>query len=103
MAGRLRQACSRHGYLLRLGQQGRLRPQDGEADHVGIVQKVEDGIIYTVEGNSGNLCRVNRYPIGHYEILGYGVLCRNKENGVTPSGGTIFLKSNATNELTIMC
>ena len=47
----------------------------GEADHVGIVQKVEDGIIYTVEGNSGNLCRVNRYPIGHYEILGYGVLC----------------------------
>lgn len=50
-------------------------PQDGEADHVGIVQKVEDGIIYTVEGNSGNLCRVNRYPVGHYEILGYGVLC----------------------------
>mgnify|MGYP001043751507 CR=1 FL=1 len=50
-------------------------PQDGEADHVGIVQKVEDGIIYTVEGNSGNLCRVNSYPIGHYEILGYGVLC----------------------------
>ena len=49
-------------------------PQDGEADHVGIVQKVEDGIIYTVEGNSGNLCRVNSYPIGHYEILGYGVL-----------------------------
>ena len=30
-------------------------PQDGEADHVGIVQKVGDGIIYTVEGNSGNL------------------------------------------------
>ena len=49
-------------------------PQDGEADHVGIVQKVEDGIIYTVEGNSGNLCRVNRYPVGQYEILGYGIL-----------------------------
>lgn len=32
------------------------------------------------------------------------VFCaRNKENGVTPSGGTIFLKSNATNELTVMC
>ncbi len=49
-------------------------PQDGEADHVGIVQKVEDGIIYTVEGNSGNLCRVNRYSVGQYEIMGYGVL-----------------------------
>ena len=49
-------------------------PQDGEADHVGIVQKVENGIIYTVEGNSGNLCRVNRYSVGQYEIMGYGVL-----------------------------
>lgn len=49
-------------------------PQDGEADHVGIVQKAEDGIIYTIEGNSGNLCRVNRYSVGQYEIMGYGVL-----------------------------
>ena len=48
--------------------------QDGAADHAGIVQKVENGIIYAVEGNSGNLCRVNRYPVGQYEIMGYGVL-----------------------------
>ena len=48
-------------------------PQDGQSDHVGIVEKVEDGIIYTVEGNSGDTCRQNQYPVGHYEILGYGV------------------------------
>ena len=48
-------------------------PQDGQADHVGIVQKVENGIVYTIEGNSGDSCRVNQYPVGHYEILGYGV------------------------------
>ena len=54
--------------------QGGSSPRDGEADHVGIVQKVENGIIYTVEGNSGNLCRVNRYSVGQYEIMGYGVL-----------------------------
>ena len=48
-------------------------PQDGQADHVGIVQKVENGIVYTVEGNSGDSCRVNQYPVGYYEILGYGV------------------------------
>ena len=48
--------------------------QDGAADHAGIVQKVENGIIYAVEGNSGNLCRVNRYPVGRYEIMGYGIL-----------------------------
>ena len=48
-------------------------PQDGQADHVGIVQKVENGIVYTIEGNSGDSCRINQYPVGHYEILGYGV------------------------------
>ena len=48
-------------------------PQDGLSDHVGIVQKVENGIVYTVEGNSGDSCRVNQYPVGHYEILGYGI------------------------------
>ncbi len=47
-------------------------PQDGEADHVGIVEKVENGIVYTIEGNSGDSCRENHYPIGYYEILGYG-------------------------------
>ena len=47
-------------------------PQDGLADHVGIVEKVENGLVYTVEGNSGDSCRENRYAIGHYAIYGYG-------------------------------
>ena len=47
-------------------------PQDGLADHVGIVEKVENGLVYTVEGNSGDSCRENRYAMGHYEIYGYG-------------------------------
>ena len=46
--------------------------QDGGADHVGIVEKCEDGVVYTVEGNSGDACRQNSYPVGYYEILGYG-------------------------------
>lgn len=48
-------------------------PQDGLSDHVGIVEKVENGRVYTVEGNSGDSCRQNSYPLGHYEILGYGI------------------------------
>jgi hypothetical protein len=47
-------------------------PQDGLSDHTGIVEKVENGIVYTVEGNSGDSCRINQYAVGHYEILGYG-------------------------------
>ena len=49
-------------------------PQDGQSDHVGIVETCENGIVYTVEGNSGDSCRQNQYPVGQYEILGYGVL-----------------------------
>lgn len=49
-------------------------PQDGEADHVGIVEKCENGIVYTIEGNSDDACRQNQYPVGYYEILGYGIL-----------------------------
>lgn len=54
--------------------EGSSGPQDGESDHTGIVEKVENGIVYTVEGNSGDACRQRQYAIGHYEILGYGVL-----------------------------
>ena len=46
--------------------------QDGSADHVGIVEKVESGMIYTVEGNSGDACRERQYSVGYYEILGFG-------------------------------
>ena len=49
-------------------------PQDGEADHVGIVDCVKDGSIYIVEGNSKNLCRRNSYPVGDHRILGYGFI-----------------------------
>lgn len=46
--------------------------QDGSPDHVGIVEKVENGRVYTIEGNSGDACQQNSYPIGYFEILGYG-------------------------------
>ena len=48
-------------------------PQDGLPDHTGIVERVEDGMVYTVEGNSGDSCRQRSYAVGHYEIYGYGI------------------------------
>ncbi|MBR6657533.1 MAG: CHAP domain-containing protein [Oscillospiraceae bacterium] len=47
--------------------------QDGRPNHVGIVEKVENGTIYTIEGNSDDACRRRIYSVGHYEIFGYGV------------------------------
>lgn len=46
---------------------------DGGADHVGIVEKVENGRVYTIEGNTADSCRDRSYPLGYFEILGYGV------------------------------
>lgn len=43
------------------------------ADHVGIVESVADGRVYTIEGNSGDQVRRNSYPVGFGEIKGYGV------------------------------
>ena len=48
-------------------------PQDGLSDHTGIVEKIEGGFVYTVEGNSRDRCVERRYPIGSYIIMGYGV------------------------------
>ena len=46
---------------------------DGETDHVGIVEKCENGAVYTVEGNSGDACRQKQYTVGSSSIYGYGV------------------------------
>ena len=44
------------------------------ADHVGIVEKVENGRVYTIEGNTSDSCRQRSYPVGYYKILGYDVV-----------------------------
>ena len=53
-------------------EKGSSGPQDDVPDHVGIVERVENGVVYTVEGNSGDSCRQRSYNVGHYEIWGYG-------------------------------
>lgn len=46
---------------------------DGSSDHVGIVERVENGTVYTVEGNSGDAVKQRNYPIGSRVIYGYGI------------------------------
>lgn len=47
---------------------------DGHVDHVGIVEDVANGTVYTVEGNSGNRVRRRDYAWGNTVIYGYGVI-----------------------------
>lgn len=46
---------------------------DGLLDHVGIVEECRNGIIHTIEGNSGNLCKRLKYELNSNMIYGYGV------------------------------
>lgn len=48
--------------------------RDGKSDHVGIVEKCEKGVVYTIEGNSGDAVKQNHYPVDSASILGYGIL-----------------------------
>lgn len=47
------------------------QPNNGYADHIGIVEAVKNGIITTIEGNSSQAVRRRTYPVGHGNIRGY--------------------------------
>lgn len=47
---------------------------DGDPDHVGIVEKCENGRVYTVGGNSGDAVKQKNYFISSAFILGYGIM-----------------------------
>ena len=47
---------------------------DGNPNHVGIVTKVENGYIYTVEGNSSDAVRERSYSADSNKIYGFGVV-----------------------------
>ncbi len=44
---------------------------DGFADHIGIVERVENGYIYTIEGNGNRVVTRRSYPIGQGNIRGF--------------------------------
>lgn len=46
---------------------------DGNPDHVGIVEKCENGLVYTIEGNVNDDCAQGRYYVGDTCIFGYGL------------------------------
>ena len=47
---------------------------DGSADHVGLVIGTDGQRVYTVEGNSGDACKIKSYPLDYRCIKGYGLM-----------------------------
>ncbi len=62
------------GTLIFFDWPGETGARDGSSDHVGIVEKCENGVVYTVEGNSSDAVRQNSYPVGYASIMGYGLI-----------------------------
>jgi len=46
--------------------------RDNDSDQVGIVEKVENGKVYTVEENSKDEVRTKSYSVNYKSIFGYG-------------------------------
>lgn len=58
----------RPGDIITFNLDSHSQPNDGFADHIGIVERVENGRIYTIEGNYLNEVRRSSYPIGEGTI-----------------------------------
>ena len=47
--------------------------ENPDSDHVGIVERVEGGYVYTIEGNTNDSVARRRYRLNKEQIVGYGV------------------------------
>ena len=70
------------GYFRNKGQFFTSNPKPGDqiffgtgvnnSTHTGIVEKVEGGTVYTIEGNTSDMVARRRYPLTSNQIIGYG-------------------------------
>lgn len=58
--------------------------KDGTTDHIGIVEKVVNGKVYTIEGNSSDSVKRNSYPLNSGSIDGY---VKSKPQSAAPASG----------------
>ncbi|MFH6737150.1 SH3 domain-containing protein, partial [Streptococcus suis] len=69
------------------------QPNDGFADHIGIVEKVEGNYVHTIEGNSSNAVARRSYVIGDGRIRGYA-FPRYISSSAEYSGGSLVNAGN---------
>ncbi len=90
------------GYFRNKGQFHTSNPQPGdqiffgnssESTHTGIVEKVENGMVYTIEGNTSDQVARHSYSLSDGSILGYG---RPAYDSVTAGNGPATVAEPAT-------
>jgi len=73
------------GYIICYNWDDKTQPNDGWADHIGIVVKVENNMITVIEGNNGGVVAERKIKVGSGCIRGYAcphyyVASANKED-----------------------
>lgn len=87
----------------RFGYKGKYTPKRNDliyfktgASHVGIVEKCENGKVYTIEGNSSNKVQKRSYSLNHGTITGYGkvhdYITNSNSSSTTPAKTTTTTK-----------
>ena len=61
------------GYIIYYNWDKASQPNDGWADHVGVVVSVDGSLIKVIEGNNGGRVAYRTIPVGWAYIRGYGV------------------------------
>lgn len=90
------------GYIIVFNWDDNTQPNDGRSDHIGIVEKVENGKIITIEGNmNGGVVGRRTIPIGYGYIRGYAKpnyasISNNKTTTNVGSISTSVSTANAT-------
>ena len=81
------------GYIIVFNWDKSSQPNDGFADHIGVVDQVKAGIIICIEGNRNDAVSYRSIPIGWGKIRGYAAPKYDRTDGTSavgqesPSGG----------------
>lgn len=69
-AGKVHRGTPKPGDIIFFKNRG--QSDRGSGRHVGIVERVSNGQVHTIEGNSGNMVRRRSYDLRNARISGYG-------------------------------
>ena len=95
-------AAGRFDTTAKVGDQIFFRYSGNTADHTGIVVRVTDSLIETVEGNTGGEVKRKCYSIDNATILGYGHPRYDTEVSATSNTTTKEVKNTVNIELNIL-
>lgn len=70
---------------------------DGKQDHVGFVEEIKGGCVYTIEGNTSNKVATRGYDLNDPEIMGYiAIKYPNVSTSVTTEVPSVVVKPKST-------